>query len=614
MSLKPFVNLLFFSMVLFFILPSGVHAIAISDIRELNTSKELKGPWSYAPTIITSSDDIRLLEHQSVLPKFFESTLGNSQGIITFALRLKTTPDQPLSIHMRQPFSVWKLYANDEMIGASGEFGTTDTTHKAAPIYPIVSFTPRTDKTTLMLYVANSQHHHIGFYGVPLIAPKGVLEHERVKAIYIQLIVAGILVFFALYHIGLFLAWRKDKAPLWFGLLGLALALRSTVTGEKILLQFFPDISWEMMFRIEYGSGYIALPLFVMYVGSLYPKQTSKIAEYTYLTIGLLFFTFTLFTSPLFFTSTLEYYEIIVVTFVFYTIWILFQSFKSKESGSSLALGAFLIFAGTIIHDLLMFENIIISSTDLLPYGFILYLMAQAAILLLRYADAFRVIESHTNNLENLIAQRTVELRNLVSQRELLLRELTHRVKNNLQLILGLLWIQRKEADEPTLKHLKIFESQVKAISSVHEALCTQSNISAIEINNYIRTIVSSLKELYPTLNIQLNESSSIFIKPDDAVSLGLIINELITNHIKHSDSIHSTQIVLEYKEIDHKVIFTYNDGTDHRPSYENTHETQFGLPKLGWSMIKNFVIHMDGEITVHQGSLDISFFTSEPL
>lgn len=613
MPFKPFTSSLLIVMVLFFILPFGAQAIPI-DVRELNTSKELRGPWSYAPSMVTSSDDRRLQIDQTVLPKFFESTLGSSQGIITFALRLKTTPNKPLSFHMRQPFSVWKLYADGEMVGSSGEFGTTDTTHKAAPLYPIVSFIPRTETTTLLLHVANSQHQHIGFYGVPLIAPKGILEHERVQAVYIQLVIAGILLFFALYHIGLFLAWRKDKAPLWFGLLGVALALRSTVTGEKVLLQFFPDIPWETMFRLEYGSGYIALPFFVMYVGSLYPKQTSKTAEYIYLTIGLVFFGFALFTTPLFFTSTLEYYEMVVVTFIVYTIWILFQSFRSQESGSSLALGAFLIFAGTIIHDLLMFENIIISSTDLLPYGFILYLLAQAAILLLRYADAFRVIESHTNNLETLIAQRTVELRNLVSQRELLLRELTHRVKNNLQLILGLLRIQRKEADEPTLKHLKLFESQVKAISSVHEALCTQSTIDAIEINNYLHTIVSSLKELYPTLAIRLHEGSSIFIKPDDAVSLGLIINELITNHLKHSNPLLAHPILLGYAQIGEKVVFSYSDGTDHRSSYENTHETQFGLPKLGWSMIKNFVIHMDAEITVHEDNVEISFGISEPL
>jgi two-component sensor histidine kinase len=614
MSFKPFAFSLLIVFALFFILPAQIQAIPITDIRDLNSSKELKGPWVYAPAIVTSINDSRLNEHLSVLPKFFESTLGNSQGAITFALRLKTTPNQPLSIHMKQPFSVWKLYANDVLIGASGILSLTNTTHKASPFYPIISFTPNTETTTLMLFVGNSQHHHIGFYGVPLIAPKGVLEQERLKAIYIQLVVAGILVFFALYHIGLFLAWRKDKAPLWFGLLGLALALRSTVTGEKTILQFLPNISWEMMFRLEYASGYIALPFFVMYVGSLYPKQTSKVAEHTYLSIGLLFFSFALFTSPLFFTSTLEYYEMVVVTFIVYTIWILFQSFKSKESGSSLALGAFLVFAGTVIHDLLMFEDIIISSTDLLPYGFILYIMAQAAILLLRYADAFRVIESYTNNLENLIAQRTVELRNLVSQRELLLRELTHRVKNNLQLILGLLWIQLKEANEQTNVHLKTFESQVKAISSVHEALCTQSNIGAIEMNNYIHTIVSSLKHLYPTLNIHVDDTTPIFIKLDDAVSLGLIINELFTNHLKHSDSILSTQIVLKSEQIDKKVIFTYYDGSDHRASYENAQETKFGLPKLGWSMIKNFVIHMDAKITLYPDSLEISFFISEQL
>lgn len=588
------------------IMLSPLFANTIIDVENLQTSQKLFGPWDIK---LVQADDIthkNFSKQTTKLPAFVESLVGTAKGAVIFTVDLKTTPNQKLSLDLRQPFSIWRIYIDDALIGGSGEFDLEHGIYKAQAQYPIINFSPKSKKTTLKIYLANSEHNHLGFYGVPVIAPYGVLETQRKTNVDIQLMVTAVLFSFAMYHLGLFLAWRKDKAPLWFGLLSLALAIRASSTGEIVLMQFYPDISWELLFRTLYTSGYVALPLFVLYIGSLYPKQTSKFAEYLYLFVGLLFVTFALFTSTEFFTSTLMSYELIVVTFIIYTIWILFKSYKSKEKGSVLALGAFSIFSATVVHDLLMFQNIIKDSQDFMPYGFIFYLLAQAMILLLRYADAFRTIELHTNNLEHLVADRTLKLQNLAEQRELLLHELTHRVKNNLQLILGLLWIQKKEADEKTVNNLKAFEIQVKAISYVHEALCTQTKIDAIEINNYIRNVITSLKQLYPTLNIVFENQTQIYIKTDHAVSLGLILNELVTNYLKYSQSSH--ELLIETFQKDSSVHLKYRDGTNHKEAYQKSQEPRFGLPKLGWPMIRKFLIQMEASITIFPEYLEIAF------
>jgi len=605
---------IFVFIIAFFCSSTALYAIPSLNISDINQTKELYGPWAFSPEVVTSIDDKRLEKQQLLLPKFIEEMLGTPKGAVTFALSLKTTPNIPLSINLKQPFTVWRLYANGELIGSSGAFNLSTQTYKAQAYYPIASFTPKTDNTTLLLHVANSQLRHIGFYGVPLIAPKGVLEKERLNATYIQFIVVAILAFFGIYHIGLALAWRKDKAPLWFGLLCLSFAVRATTTGEKIVLIFFPDISWEMLTRLEYASGYMALPMFVLYIGALYPKQTSKIAEKIYLFIGTVFVSFVVLLPTLFFTASLPYYEAIVVTFIVYTVWILFQSFFSKEQGSILALSAFLIFSMTVVHDLLMFENIIKTSSDLMPYGFIFYLLAQGMILLLRYTNAFKLIEAHTSNLETLVADRTLELRNLVSQRELLLRELTHRVKNNLQFIIGLLWIQRKEADPKTNTALKTLESQIQSIATVHESLCSQNTITTIEIHDYIRKLILSLKRLHSDLDISLDSHEPIHIQTDHTISLGLIINELITNHIKYANPSQSQPVhIFIEKSLGQNVVLHYNDGIDHRETFEKAQTSSaFGLPKLGWSMIKEFVKQMDATISVYPDHIDLHFLACE--
>lgn len=608
---KVFIFLLFI-----WIVPvAGLGAVPVVDVTHIKQIQPLAGPWAFAPEIITSSDDARLGHQTFILPVFLESYMDDPSQIVTFALTLKTVANKPLEINLKQPYSAWKLYADGKLIGASGTLDPIHRHHTAQPYYPISSFIPKHDTTNLLLYLGNSQHRHTGFYGVPEIAPYGVLEQHRLKSSIIEMMVVTILVSFAVYHFGLFIAWRRDKVPFWFAMVCLSLALRATTTGEKILLHLFPNISWESLTRVEYASGYMALPLFVLYIGALYPKQSFRIAEYIFLSIGLLFIGFSLFGSTMFFTATLSYYELIVVTFILYTLWILYRSLRDRESGSVIAFLAFSVFGGTVLHDLLMFENLISSSTDLLPYGFVVYLLAQAAILLLRYASAFHLIEIQSNNLETIVSERTKALSTLLAQRDLLLRELAHRVKNNLQFIISLLWIQRKEADAQTNTTLKTLESQIQAIAAVHESLSTQSKISVIEINEYIHKLIVSLEQLYPDLVITFVPARSIYLKTDHVISLGLIINELVTNHVKYSQTSQASPIHISIeKKLDRNIILHYNDGADHRQTFEEADISAFGLPKLGWPMIKEFIKQMKGEILVLSNHVELHFLSDESI
>jgi two-component sensor histidine kinase len=591
----------------FFIISPTLHAIPIIDASDLNESKELYGPWAFSPEIINSISDSRLHKQTVKLPLIIESILGKSRGEATFALYLKTTPNIPLTIKVKHPFTVWRLYMDSHLIASSGKFGESSQGHKAEVSHNMITFTPTNNMTLLMIQIANSQHEYIDFYGVPTIAPEGILEQQHINSFTLEAIITVLLILVGLYHIGLFTARKQDKATLWFGLMCLAVALRMSTTGEQILVDIFPNISWELLLRLDYVSGCVSLPLFVWYLGSLYPKHIWKSAKYIYLFLGGIFLSLCTLFPTLFFTTYLFSYELFYLTFILYTIVVLYISLKAHETGSALAFITFVILSLSIIHDFLP------NTRDLAPYGFVFYLMAQAAILLLRYANAFKIIEQHTDELEVLVLERTKELTALVSQRELLLRELTHRVKNNLQFIISLLWIQRKEADDKTRITLKTLESQIQSIAAVHESLCSKNTIAAIEIHDYIRKLILSLQQLHREVEIILDSREAIYIKTDHTVSLGLIINELVTNHMKYSNPTAITPIHISiHQSVDFKTVLHYNDGIDHREIFANIKTSSFGLPKLGWPMIKEFVKQMDGEIIPYHDHLELHFSACE--
>lgn len=124
-------------------------------------------------------------------------------------------------------------------------------------------------------------------------------------------------------------------------------------------------------------------------------------------------------------------------------------------------------------------------------------------------------------------------------EKELLLKEIHHRVKNNLQIIIGLLQLQEMYiADNDTLKVFKDSENRIKAMALVHELLYQQENLSYIPMKDYMERIASNVKhtfrEKYDSIDLKINTEEIIF-GVDAAIPLGLITNELLTNAYKYA-------------------------------------------------------------------------------
>ncbi|MCK7478046.1 MAG: 7TM-DISM domain-containing protein [Candidatus Moduliflexus flocculans] len=82
----------------------------------------------------------------------------------------------------------------------------------------------------------------------------------------------------AVYHLGLFLARRKFRSTLYFGIFCFLVALRLFTTDERYLVQMLPALDWELLVKIEYLSFYLAVPVFGMFIQSLFLGDSSQAA------------------------------------------------------------------------------------------------------------------------------------------------------------------------------------------------------------------------------------------------------------------------------------------------------------------------------------------------
>ncbi len=127
-----------------------------------------------------------------------------------------------------------------------------------------------------------------------------------------------------------------------------------------------------------------------------------------------------------------------------------------------------------------------------------------------------------------------------LEERNILLREIHHRVKNNLQIILSILKLQSDNAeDAATRDAMRKAVNRVQAISMAHERLFKSADFTSAEATTYFRDLVSFLSSALggggsSGIEIVLN-MDPLVLDPDRCILCGLIVNELVTNAVKHA-------------------------------------------------------------------------------
>ncbi len=121
------------------------------------------------------------------------------------------------------------------------------------------------------------------------------------------------------------------------------------------------------------------------------------------------------------------------------------------------------------------------------------------------------------------------------TQTEILLRELQHRMKNNLQVIVGFLALQRRQASgEEARERISSVMDRVLAIGLAHDQLTFKQSASTVEMHDYLRALCANIDPRRRRIAIEV-DVDAVGIPLDRAVPVGLIVNELVTNSVKYA-------------------------------------------------------------------------------
>lgn len=181
--------------------------------------------------------------------------------------------------------------------------------------------------------------------------------------------------------------------------------------------------------------------------------------------------------------------------------------------------------------------------------------LALCVLLVIRYKYQKKIVQ--------LTEERKAVAEKALVTRETMLREVHHRIKNNLNTINGLFHLQLKSANNEDLREqLQKSANRVFSIAEIHNMLYDESFLENVDIQEYLQSLC---KHLLRTANSEIKfnlEVEPISLNMDYALPIGLVVNELFTNSIKHAfHEVETGEITIRFYEEEGEYYLKYSDN-----------------------------------------------------
>lgn len=295
-------------------------------------------------------------------------------------------------------------------------------------------------------------------------------------------------------------------------------------------------------------------------------------------------------------------------------ILIFFAAFNLGKKGgvvvAAISLAAYAVFAAFFLE-----ANIISAATFPKVIFYALGLEATIAVFIIFYLLNTFIKTNRQITEELKISNEHLEEQNkLVNEQHhekiIMLKEIHHRVKNNLQVVSSML---RLQSDKIASDEVKVIfddaQHRIQAMAMVHQRMYQTENLAKIDLETYIKELATDLTSLHATTqDVSLDIDTNIpELNVKNIVPLGLIINELISNSLKHG--IKTTgNISLSFNKLGENLLFIYKDnglGFD-----DETLKKGFGM-----ELIDVFASQMDSNYQVkNQADKGLTYEFSIPL
>ncbi len=420
--------------------------------------------------------------------------------------------------------------------------------------------------------------------------------HDDLMSQYTITIFLGIILAFLIYALLLFF-YTKDRSYLYYTLY-LATLLFQQMTYVGFLPMHAPLWFTEIDDLIVVPKVAMMIIAAAWFAQSFLKTEQYKKIHRTYnLIVLFLFIQMPLVGTPWFYLP-----ELTVLTglaFIVFNTYVGVYVYRqgNKQARFFIAGWAVLIMA----YLLMIFDALgVISVMYFLPNLVMWATALEAMFLLLAFVDRLSILQQQKEKLDQdlihvyssrqeviecEVVEKTRELSTALRQKELLFKELHHRVKNNLQLILSLMRLQNDsyecDKDDTFLNQL---EGRIRAIARTHEMLYQNNEAETVDMEKYVNSYIDELKNSMPKAKIAFESEIEASLPLKKAVYVGLVINELVSNALKHAYGESAGRVHIALKVVDNRYLLEVDDdGAGYDPK-------EISPRSLGLILVKSLI------------------------
>ena len=558
--------------------------------------------------------------------------LGESDSYFWLKFKVKNYTDASLQLSIDQALinflKLYKKVENNKFISTElGEHLPFDQRNYKHPVYIFDLNLKKGDAATFYLQIKSDESNTLP---IAISSKQELQSYLTNKDLFIGCFLGLILVMF-LYNLMLYIK-IKDTSYVYYILYLITIGLTQlSVQGYtyKYLWPNYPNVAQNITIYLACFTAVFAL----FFVQSFLKTKTTNLRFHN--AINVLSISFII---PILFLSFGNFYwafNSMSILAALITLLILFVAYyyvyKGYTPALNFALGwTFLLLftvcfvlrdIGVLPHNFLTFNGVIIGSS--LEAIFLSFALADRINsyrddLLKTTIEKEEILKRQNAKLEDSVQKRTQEIQlNLTkieiqnNEKEILLKEIHHRVKNNLQIITSLLSLQNQTIEELRLK--QIFTSsqmRIKSMAIIHEILYQSDNFSIINYQKYLNNLIDSLLKSYAGPEQKISSSvkaEGIQFNLETAIPLGLMMNEVITNSIKHGfNGRKSGHITIEITQINLK---TYGMSIADDGNGFKIQETKKKKQTLGTKLITKLMRQLNGTVKLETSSSGTTYY-----
>jgi hypothetical protein len=410
----------------------------VMDLRGVSLQGEkplkLQGNWDFYWQQLLKPSDIRSREGLQSIHANVPSTWNkylmpsgekiSTAGYGTYHLTiLVDSSDQVYAIKLYSIFSAYKLWINGRLIDSAGVVATTKA--GSNPCFKVTEFPLKAVydafykqwSIDVVIQVSNFHHRRAGLQQPLYFGTYNSVNTKTKNSLILSLLIIGIILIIGLNHTSMFLINRMDKSNLIFGILCLVMILRDLTTGERLLAQWFPNMNWELLVKLDNFSGFATLALFAFFFYFQIPQVFPKVIFYVIAGIGAII-TLLVFATPAWFYGQFRMvFEAYIGLCGLYLVFgVLLRATIRKLPDAFLTFIGMSLLYFTAVSDVLSSSGLIMTAY-IAPYGLVSYMLIQSYLLSQKSGTALKQnqklnqeLQQEKQALESHIALRTLEL------------------------------------------------------------------------------------------------------------------------------------------------------------------------------------------------------------